>query len=447
MAASLQAESLQKITTSKIKRRLLPFLLTCYLFAYLDRTNVGIAALTMNKDLGLSPTMFAFGGGIFFIGYFLFEVPSNWFLEKVGARVWIARIMITWGIIASLAAVIWDANSFYWVRFLLGAGEAGFLPGIVLYLSRWFPARERGVIISTFFLGIPLSSIVGAPLSGALLGLDGFLGMAGWRWLFLLEGLPPILLGFLCLRVLCDRPEQATWLNPAERDWIVGALRAEDVAQRRHTAAAFSAAFRDPGVWAFAIAYIGINMGIYGITLWLPQIIRPLGYSNFVTSLLTTIPYVLTAVAMVLWARSSDRMKERRWHVTIPCVVASAGLVASAYFSNPWLSFAAITVAAMGIIGLLSIFWTLPSAMLSGAAAACGIALINSVGNLGGFGGPYLIGYLRETTGSFPAALYVLAVFPLIAAAILFTVVKARQVGDVFEPGTAAARLPAASDL
>ena len=438
-------QSAQETATSKIKWRLLPFLLVCYLFAYLDRTNVGIAALTMNKDLALSPTMFAWGGGIFFLGYFLFEVPSNWFLEKVGARVWIARIMITWGLIASLAAMIWNDQSFYWVRFLLGAGEAGFLPGIVLYLSRWFPARERGAIISTFFLGIPLSSVLGAPLSGALLQLDGLFGLAGWRWLFLLEGIPPIVLGVFCLRVLCDRPEQATWLNPEERGWITGVLRAEDVEQRKYTAASFWAAFADPAIWAFCAAYICVNMGIYGITLWLPQIIKPLGYSNFNTSLLTMIPYLLTAVAMVLWARSSDRNRERRWHVTIPCVVASAGLAASAYLSNPWLSFAAITVAAMGIIGLLSIFWTLPSAMLSGSAAACGIALINSVGNLGGFGGPYLIGYIKEATNSFPTALYALAAFPLIAAAILFTVVRARRVDGVFDG--AATPIHAAHDL
>ena len=424
-------EPVQVSTMSKLKWRLLPFLLVCYLFAYLDRTNVGIAALGMNKDLGLSPTMYAFGGGIFFVGYFLFEIPSNWFLERVGARLWIARIMITWGLIASLTAVIWNDTSFYWVRFLLGAGEAGFLPGIVLYLSRWFPARERGLIISTFFLGIPLSSVVGAPLSGALLGMDGIFGMAGWRWLFLLEGIPPILLGLACLVTLCDTPAQAKWLEPSERQWLLNVLHTEDTVQRRRTESSFSAAFRDLGVWAFALAYVFINMGIYGITLWLPQIIKPLGYSNFLTSLLTMIPYLLTAVAMVLWGRSSDRMKERRWHVIIPCVVAAAGLMASATFGNPWLSFAAITVAAIGIIGLLAIFWTLPSAMLSGSAAACGIALINSVGNLGGFGGPYLIGYLREATGSFQIALAVLAIFPLLAAAILFVVVGKRQVEDV----------------
>jgi len=438
----LQAPTLQATTTSKIKRRILPFLVICYLFAYLDRTNVGIAALTMNKDLGLTPTMFAFGGGIFFVGYFLFEIPSNWFLERVGARLWIARIMITWGIIASLTAVIWSGTSFYWIRFLLGVGEAGFLPGIVLYLSRWFPAQERSLIMSTFFLGIPLSSVIGAPLSGALLSLNGVFGIAGWRWLFLLEGLPPMLLGAFCLFMLCDRPEEATWLKPAEREWIVGVLRAEDTAQRRRTPQAFLAAFGDGGVWAFAIAYVGINMGIYGITLWLPQIIKPLGFSNFVTSLLTTIPYLLTAIAMILWARNSDRMKERRWHVTIPCVVASAGLIASAHAGNPWLGFAAITVAAIGIIGLLSIFWSLPSAMLSGSAAACGIALINSVGNLGGFAGPYLIGYLREATNSFQVALSVLAIFPLIASAILFTVTRQRQVHVVVSAATPALAKP-----
>ena len=423
--------SLEQSTVSKMKRRLLPFLLLCYLFAYLDRTNVGVAALAMNKDLGLTPTMFAFGGGIFFLGYFLFEVPSNWFLEKVGARIWIARILITWGLLASLASVIWDATSFYWIRFLLGAGEAGFLPGIVLYLSRWFPARQRGAIISTFFLGIPLSSVVGAPLSGALLSLDGVFGLAGWRWLFLLEGLPPIVLGLVCFKVLSDTPAHARWLEPAEREWIVGTLRAEDTALRKTTPSSFRAAFRETAVWAFAFAYVCINMGIYGITLWLPQIIKPLGFSNFVTSMLVTIPYLVTAAAMVFWGRSSDRRRERRWHVTIPCVLAGTGLLASAFAPNPWLSFACVTLATVGIIGLLSIFWTLPSSMLSGSAAACGIALINSVGNLGGFAGPYLIGYVKEATNSFPTALSVLAIFPFVAALILFTVVKKRVPGDV----------------
>jgi MFS family permease len=421
------------VTSSKIKRRLLPFLIICYLFAYLDRTNVGIAALDMNKDLGLTPTMYAFGGGIFFVGYFLFEIPSNWLLEKIGARIWIGRILITWGLIASLAAVIWNDTSFYWVRFLLGAAEAGFVPGVLVYLSRWFPARQRAAILSTFILGAPLSSIIGAPLSGALLSLDGMFGLAGWRWLFVFEGIPPILLGILCFSVLCDTPEQASWLEPAERDWIVGVLREEDTT-RENTASSFAAAFRVPTVWVFAIAYICINMGIYGITLWLPQIIKPLGYSNFVTSLLTMIPYGLTSVAMLWWASRSDRLRERRWHVTIPCLAAAAGLTASACFNNPFLSFVSITLATVGIISVLSIFWTLPSSMLSGAAAACGIALINSVGNLGGFAGPYLIGYVKEITNSFQVALLVLATFPLIAAIILFTVVRRRNEKDFFGP-------------
>jgi ACS family tartrate transporter-like MFS transporter len=412
--------TLADTTLSKMKWRLLPFLLVCYLLAYLDRVNVSIAALQMNEDLGFTPTIYAFGGGIFFLGYFLFELPSNWALERVGARRWIARIMISWGLVASAMAFVSGPTSFYWLRFLLGAAEAGFLPGIVYYLSRWFPARERAAIMALFFLGLPLSFVVGAPVSGALLGLDGLFGVAGWKWLYLLEGLPTVVFGILCLKVLTDRPSEAKWLSAEERNWIEGVLRAEEAERAKVSAPSFAAALYDRRVWAFGFAYVGIIMGMYGIGLWLPQIIKQLGYSDFVTSTISAIPYVLSAVAMVVVARSSDRTGERRWHAVLPCVVAAAGLVASAYIGSPVLSLLAVTVGAVAVISSMPTFWALPTAVLSGSAAAGGIALINSIGNLGGFAGPYLVGYVREATGSFQLGLLFLAICPFVTALILY---------------------------
>ncbi|MFC7396842.1 MFS transporter [Chelatococcus sp. GCM10030263] len=412
--------TLADTTLSKMKWRLLPFLLVCYLLAYLDRVNVSIAALQMNEDLGFTPTIYAFGGGIFFLGYFLFELPSNWALERVGARRWIARIMISWGLVASAMAFVSGPTSFYWLRFLLGAAEAGFLPGIVYYLSRWFPARERAAIMALFFLGLPLSFVVGAPVSGALLSLDGLLGIAGWKWLYLLEGLPTVVFGILCLKVLTDRPSEAKWLSAEERNWIEGVLRAEEAERAKVSAPTFTAALYDRRVWAFGIAYVGIIMGMYGIGLWLPQIIKQLGYSDFVTSTISAVPYVLSAVAMIVVARSSDRTGERRWHAVLPCIVAAAGLVASAYIGSPLLSLAAVTVGAVAVISSMPTFWALPTAVLSGSAAAGGIALINSIGNLGGFAGPYLVGYVREASGSFQLGLLFLAVCPFLTALILY---------------------------
>ena len=412
----------------KVKRRLLPFLLVSYLVAYLDRVNVGVAALQMNKDLGFSPTIYAVGSGIFFIGYFIFELPSNWLLGKVGARRWIARIMITWGLLAVATAFVAGPHGFYIARFALGMAEAGFLPGIVFYLSRWFPARERALVMGTFFLGVPLSFVIGAPLSGALLGLNGIFGIAGWKWLFLFEGAPAVLLGFLCLLVLTDTPDDAKWLEPAERSWLVSELRADEAARATVTSQSFLAGLREPSIWLFGVAYIGINMGIYGIGLWLPQIIKAFGHTNFVTGLMSAFPYLLAAFVMVIWARHSDRTGERRWHAVIPCIVCSAGLAISAFVGGPVLAYIALMFAAIGIMASMANFWALPTSILAGSAAAGGIALVNSIGNLGGFGGAYLVGYLRQSTHSFHLSLVLLACCPLAAAIILYwTAAAARK--------------------
>jgi ACS family tartrate transporter-like MFS transporter len=414
------AAGTEATTLSKLKRRLLPFLLISYLLAYLDRVNVGLAALHMNADLGFSPTVYAVGSGIFFLGYFIFELPSNWLLDRVGARRWIARIMISWGALAAGMAFVAGPRSFYAMRFLLGMAEAGFLPGMVLYLSRWFPARQRTLVMGTFFLGVPLSFVVGAPLSGALLGLNNTFGIAGWKWLFLLEGVPTIVMGVLCLFVLTDTPADAKWLQPAERSWLAGVLRAEEAARAGTGSSGFLSALRLPAIWAFGVAYIGINMGIYGISFWLPQIIKQFGHTDFMTGLMFAFPYLLAAVVMVLWARHSDRTGERRWHAVIPCLICSAGLGASAFLGNPTLSYLALMLAAIGIMTSMANFWALPTGMLAGSAAAGGIAFVNSIGNLGGFGGSYLVGYLRQNSHSFKLALVLLAICPCIAAVLLY---------------------------
>ncbi len=427
-------------TLAKLKWRLLPFLLISYLIAYLDRVNIGIAALQMNKDLGFSPTTYAVGSGIFFIGYFIFELPSNWLMDRVGARIWIARIMITWGVLASCTAFVGGESSFFTVRFLLGMAEAGFLPGIVVYLSRWFPARQRAIVMGTFFLGVPLSFVLGSPVSGALLGLDGALGLSGWKWLFILEGAPAVLLGFLCLRMLTDRPEDATWLKSEERAWLTGVLRSEQAARAGQASVSFLAPLREPAVWAFGIAYMGINMGIYGIGFWMPQIIKQIGYSNFVTSLLSALPYLVAAFVMVAWAKNSDKTGERRWHAVIPCIVCSIGLGFSAVISDPIVSYLALTLAAIGIMTSMANFWALPTGALAGSAAAGGVALINSVGNLGGFGGSYLVGYLREASNGFQSSLIFLAVCPLLASLILYALAGWRRQAEPPKLSAASAR-------
>jgi MFS transporter, ACS family, tartrate transporter len=412
--------SVQESALSKARWRLLPFLLLCYLCAYLDRANVGVAALQMNKSLGFTPTVYAFGAGIFFLSYFALEIPSNWAMERVGTRRWIARIMLTWGVLASCTAFVWDAQSFYVVRFFLGAAEAGLLPGVIVYLTRWFPARERAGIMGMFFLGLPLSFVIGAPISGALLGLDGVWGLAGWKWLFLLEGLPTVILGFLCLRVLTNTPAEAQWLEPEEREWLTNVIRAEAAERAAQAGTSFASALRSPAVWIYGVTYIGIVMGIYGIGLWLPQIIKQLGHSDFVTSVISAVPYLVGAIVMMLWAHSADRRSERRWSAVIPPVVASLGLVASACISDPVLSLVAVGVATVGIMASMPTFWALPMTTLSGPAASSGAALVNSLGNLGGFAGPFLVGYLRQATNSFTVGLLFLGACPMIAAIVLY---------------------------
>jgi MFS transporter, ACS family, tartrate transporter len=407
---------------ARVTRRLVPFLILCYFVAYLDRVNVGFAALTMNQQLGFSPTLYAWGAGIFFLGYFIFEVPSNVILESVGARRWIARIMISWGVLSAGMAFIWDGPSFLVLRFLLGAAEAGFFPGIILYLTYWFPAQHRARIVGAFMVAIPVSSVIGSPISGLILNLDGVAGLAGWQWLFIIEGIPSVLLGSVVLAYLTDKPHVAVWLPTAERNWLTDRLEAERRHREQIRHYTLWQALRDPRVLALSLVYFGVVAANYGLSFWLPQIVKNFGLSNVATGFVTAIPYVFGAVAMVLWGRRSDAVRERKWHTAGAALVAALGLAASARLGSPALTMIAVSVAALGIFAVLPVFWTLPTAMLTGSAAAGGIALINSIGNLAGFAGPYAMGWIKEATGDFSWGLLALAAGPLLSAIIVLVI-------------------------
>jgi MFS family permease len=407
-------------TWRRIASRLLPFLFLCYLVAFLDRVNVGFARLQMSADLGLGDAAFGFGAGVFFIGYFLFEVPSNLLLQRFGARAWIARIMISWGLLSSLFMLTgrfgWgtlasrfgasDAEfTFYVLRFLLGIAEAGFFPGIILYLTYWFPDRWRGRIVALFMTSIAMSNVLGAPLSGAIMQfMDGAYGWRGWQWLFLLEGLPAVLLGMLVLRVLPDRPERAAWLSPAEQQYVQQQLQLEEALRAQAApGTSWSAALRDLRVWLLAAAYFCGTVCLYGMNFWMPTIVQELGIakSDYLrVGLLSMIPWGTAALTMVLWGRHSDRSGERRWHVATGLLVACAGLLLLAAVGHaPVASIVALTLVTSGTLAFFATFWSLPTAFLTSTAAAVGIAWINSVGNLGGQFGPDLLGRIRAASG------------------------------------------------
>ena len=403
----------------KVTRRLIPFMFLLYIVSYLDRVNVSYAALQMNDALGFSSRIYALGAGIFFIGYFLFEVPSNLILHRVGARLWMARILVTWGIISSAMMFVKGPTSFYVLRFLLGIAEAGFFPGMILYLTYWFPTHARGRAVGRFMTATAVASAIGSPLSGLLLKLDGWHGLGGWQWLFLVEGLPAVILGILTFVYLPDGPKNAKWLSADERKWIEDTLERE----RQHTASdgqhSMSDAIRSGRVWTFALIYFAIIMSFYGVTFWLPQIVQALsGMSVLAVGMISASPWIAATIGMVLVSRNSDASQERRLHVALSAMAGAIGLIGAGLTHNIVLELGALSLAAMGIWGTLGPFWALSSESLAGAGAAAGIALINSIGNLGGFLGPYLIGWIRDKTGSFPLALIALAMFPLIGAVI-----------------------------
>jgi ACS family tartrate transporter-like MFS transporter len=423
--------NLETTTLAKVTKRLVPFLMVCYFVAYLDRVNVGFAALTMNQDLGLSQTAYGFGAGIFFIAYFIFEVPSNLLLERFGARKWIARIMLSWGILSGLMAFIpaiarvtglGNENSFYLVRVLLGAAEAGFFPGIIFYLTLWFPAVYRARIVGYFMAAIPLSSVIGAPISGLLFYLHGGFGFAGWQWLFIIEALPAIILSVFVFFYLTDRPADATWLEPDERNWLEERLlseRRQREAVREYTV---MQVLVDPRVIALSLVYFGAVATNYGLSFFLPQIVKAFGLSTFITTVVSATPYVVGTIAMVWFGLRSDHVGERRFHTAIPLFIAAAGIAASTVLDNPTLKMISFCVAGFGIFACLPVFWTLPTAFLSGAAAAGGIAVINSIGNLAGFAGPFAMGWIKDHTGSYTGGLLLLAALGVIAGGIVLSV-------------------------
>jgi len=403
---------------AKATWRLVPFMVVLYVVAYLDRVNVGFAKLTMDADLGLSDAAYGLGAGIFFFGYFLFEVPSNVIMEKVGARIWISRIMLTWGVVSMATAFVNSATSFYVLRFLLGLAEAGFFPGMVLYLTYWFPSPVRARLIAMFLAAVPLANVLGAPTSGFILEMEGILRLHGWQWLFLLEGAPSVLLGLLVLVLLPNGPKDAKWLNDDERGVITASLASEP----KHDHTTLMPMFMDPRVWLLAIPDFGIVLALYGVNLWAPTIVKGMGFTNIETGFIVAAPYLVSMIVMVLWGMSSDARGERVWHIATAATIGAIGLVGVAFFQSHLAILLSLGVAVCGTYAALAVFWTLPPSFLGGTAAAGGIALINSISNLGGFFGPTIMGWLKETTGGFSAGLLVLAAGMLTAAVLVLLV-------------------------
>jgi D-galactonate transporter len=395
---------------AKVTWRLIPLLFLCYVAAYLDRVNVGFAKLQMLKDLGFSETVYGLGAGIFFIGYFIFEVPSNIILHKVGARLWIARVMITWAIISAAMMFVQSPTTFYVLRFLLGLAEAGLFPGVILYLTYWYPSARRGKIIALFMTGIPISGVIGGPLSGWILhAMSGTHGLAGWQWLFLLEAIPSLVLGFVIIFKLDRGIEQAKWLTDAEKKTLAANVAADAEGVESHS---FKDGFTNPMVWVLSVIYLFFIMGLYGVGFWLPTLIKGSGVKDpLAIGLLTTLPYAAAAISMIVVGRSSDARRERRWHVAVPGLIGTAGWIAAvmAGSGNVTLAMIGLTVATMGVMTTLCQFWCLPTAILAGAAAATGVAVVNSFGNLAGFVSPYVIGWIIDKTHSTDLGVYTLA--------------------------------------
>ena len=402
----------------KVYWRLLPLTILVYFLCYLDRINVGFAALTMNKDLGLDAATYGMAAGAFFWGYFLFEVPSNIILEKLGARIWIARIMVTWGLLSGATAFSVGPWSFLTMRFLLGLAEAGLFPGMILFFMYWFPDWHRARIVSGFMVALPLAVATGAPMSTALLELNGLSGLAGWQWMFIAEAVPTVVMGIFLLFWVTDRPHQASWLNEDERTWLISTLETERHLVEAKRKINLWESFWNPKVLFLTLNYFGIVTASVGMLLFLPQIIKQLGLTNMQVGWVTMIPYLCAVGAMLAWGWLSDRLGERRWTLSFACLVSAIGLVITAQSLGTVWALVGMSIAAMGFYGSKGPFWSIPSMILTGTAAASGIAWINSVGNLGGFFGPTIVGWTKDYTGSFASGLYVLAGFALLSAVV-----------------------------
>ncbi len=417
-------DAFEEATYRKVSLRLIPLLLICYIIAYLDRVNVGFAKLQMLDQLNFSETVYGLGAGIFFIGYFLFEVPSNIILHKVGARLWIGRIMITWGVLSACMMFVTTPMMFYAMRFLLGIAEAGFFPGIILYLTYWYPSHRRGRMTAMFMTGIAGAGVIGGPLSGAIMKYaDGAMDWSGWQWMFLLEGLPAVILGVIVIIMLEDRIANAKWLSADERNLLIRNIAADSEHKEEESVFKVMSSGR---VWLCAAIYFSYVMGLYGVSFFLPTIIKAMGYKDPLDiGLVSVIPYSVSVIVMLTVAKSADRSRERRWHVAIPGLVGAAGLALSVVLAkDSALAIAALTLGLSGIMATLPLFWSLPTAFLAGTGAAAGIALINSLGNLSGFVSPYAVGLLKDATGSTDAGVYMLACGMIVGALLTLSVPK-----------------------
>ena len=411
-------------TMTKVIGRFVPLLTICFIAAFLDRVNVGFAALTMNKDLGLSASVFGLGAGLFFLGYFIFEVPSNLLLARFGARLWIARIMLTWGLISAATAFIRTDSQFYILRVLLGIAEAGFFPGIVYYFTLWIPKSYRGLTGSTLMAAMPLASVIGSPISGMLMSLDGMWGLKGWQLMFLMEALPSILLAAVVLMVLRDKPEDAQWLAPDEKQWLTDTLAQERAENPVVVHAGFWNVVRNPAIVLLSIAYFGVTGFNYGMSFFLPQIVKGFNLSIVMVGFVSALPFVFGAFGMIWWGRRSDRHGERRFHILFPLMLAVIGLGGSTLAALPALKLALLCLASFGVFSAIPVFWTLPPALLGPAAAAAGIAFVNSIGNLSGFVNPYIVGIVKDATGKFDGGLQIISGFGIIAMVILAIVMQ-----------------------
>jgi MFS transporter, ACS family, tartrate transporter len=437
-ASALGVDPLERETIARVRRRMIPLLFLCYYAAILDRVNVGFASLEMNKALGLSATVFGIGAGIFFVGYFIAEIPSNLILQKIGARIWIARILLSWGIVSGVTAFVWNDWSFFGIRFLLGIAEAGYYPGIILFLTWWFPSAYRSRMIALFMTSSPIALLTGSIISGYLLGMDGVLGLAGWQWLFIIEALPSIILAGVVYFTLTDRPEQAHWLTAPQREWLCGRLAEERAKRENIRHFQLGETLRNGRVWALTLVYFGQNVTGYGYNLFAPQIIKSFGLNNVQTGFVNALPYLGGLCCIFLWAWASDRSGSRARLCATSLLVSAVFLIACLWLQSSSLAtLIALILFQMAASGIGPTFWPLPTAMLTGTAAAGGIALINSVGNLGGFLGPYAMGLVRDHTGSFAIGLLTIALGSVVGGLVVLALGHDRRLEHL--PGSAVA--------